>query len=401
MPDITSYSDWYIYDRPTKLDEVYGQDSVIKALRSDQKTGKWSKAYFFQGQYGSGKTTIAKIVALNLACKSKDSKTNEPCLECPSCRAIIEETWDRDAIYINGTQMSADDVRKVLEGFKSSGAFRDAAKVLICDETQDLSPEATNSLLQITENPRKGFFFLFTAMDKLKGKLGGALESRCKKWKLKTPSVSEIYLYLLGLAKRHQINEEFTDQAQFDSFMKEGLELISQNCEYSLRKASQMLEQCVSGRLFTKEDMKAALDVELEEDMILTITDLANGKITPTVVSTITGKEYNNSLGLISKILGDASVLKACGTLGFVEEERWKERSSKALADAPHFDAVRDTILDLQRSSSGYIPRGLWEMQMSKLVERVKTSDLPEGLTPAPSGPPHPPQRLVRRRPAT
>jgi DNA polymerase III subunit gamma/tau len=372
------YDNWSILDRPTDFDQVLGQDAIVKALKREQKDGRWSKSYLFQGNFGSGKTTLAKIIAMNLACKNKDEH-NRPCGTCPSCLAVKNETWDRDVVYINGTDMSAEDVRRLLDGFKMTGAFRDAAKVLICDETQDLSPEATNTLLQITESPRKGQFFILTAMDKLKGKLAGALESRCERWKMKVPKVQDIYLYLVEIAKAHHINEEFTDQAAFDLFMKEGLELIAQNCDYSYRRAIMMIQQCVKGRLFTKEEIKDTLDLELEEDMIRTITELANGQITPTVIATITGKEYQNSFGLISKIVGDAAVYKACGTLGYEAEERWKEQGARNLAAAEHFSAVKDTMIKIATQTSGYLPRGLWEMEMSNLVEAVSKKG-PVGL---------------------
>jgi DNA polymerase-3 subunit gamma/tau len=369
------YKDLYINSRPKRLDDVYGQDLVVKALKKEQKSKSHSKATFFQAPSGLGKTTLAKIKAMSIACKNLNDE-GEPCSNCPTCKAIIDENWDRDVMYINGTNMSAEDVRKVLDGFKQTAAFRDAAKVLIIDETQDLSPEAINTLLQVTESNRKGQYYILTAMDKLKGKLAIALESRCKKWKLKVPSVQELYLYLVKMVKDHNFMKEFTDQKVFDTFMKEGLETIAQNCDYSYRMAIQMLEQCISGALYTKEDIKKTLDLNTYEDMNIMMIDLANGKITPTVISTITGKEYQSSFGLISKIIGDAAVIKACGTLGFSDDEKWKEKGPRDLANAPFFTEIRDAMISITKSQNGYLQRGLWEMEMSKLVEIVSKNGI-------------------------
>jgi hypothetical protein len=191
------------------------------------------------------------------------------------------------------------------------------------------------------------------------------------------------------VCKNNEIQKSFSDQKKFDLFMTEGLETIAQNCQYSYRLAIQMLDQCVDAELFTKEGIKSTLDVEAYEDMLVTITDLANGKITPAVVSTITGKEYQSSFGLVSKIVGDAAVVKACGTLGYPEEERWKEKGPRELANASHFNSVVDTMMDLSSNTSGYLQRGVWEMKMSKLVERVTDRQrLVEGLVPKEDSPP-------------
>jgi len=382
-------SNWSVKYRPRTFSEVVGQEAIVKALVKDQRSDDWSKAYMFTGPFGSGKTTLAKLIAESLVCKNRNER-GEPCLECPSCRAIIDETWDRDCVYINGTSSSAEDVRRIIEAFRMTGAMRDRNKVMIIDETQGLSPEALNSLLQVVESPRGGQYFVLNAMSKLKGKDAGALESRCRKWKMKIPTVKDVYLYLVDLCKVNDVKSKFQSQGEFDTFMTEGLETIAQNCDYSYREAIQMLDQCVDAELFTKEGIKSTLDVESYEDMMRTVTDLANGNITPTVVATITGKEYQNSFGLISKILGDAAVVRACGTLGYTDEEKWKERGPRELASSPNFEAVMETMMDIAGSTSGYLPRGLWEMKMSKLVEKVKgpqklrESEPPEGVTEAP-----------------
>jgi DNA polymerase-3 subunit gamma/tau len=390
IPQKTIYNDWYIADRPRSLDQVFGQDAIVKSLKQDLKNDQYSKAYMFMGTFGSGKSTLAKIVAMNIACKNGDPKTHQACGVCPSCRAVLDETYDRDVVYVNGTSMSAEDVRIIVDQFKQTMAFRDRAKVMIVDEIQDLSPEALNSILQVTESPRKGIHFIFAAMDKLKGKLGGALESRCKKWKLKVPKVDDLYEYLFNLVKSHEIHKEFTDQELFNNFISPDgvLRMIAENCEYSYRKAIQLLEQVTMGRLFTKEEAKSALDLELYEDVLKTLIDLANSKITNVVIDTISGPNYDKDLMLISKIIGDAAIIKECGQLYTESEEKWKEQQPRLLSEAPYFDIVRDGVISIIEKRQGYTPRGVWECGMAEIVRKVKIASglgginsIPEGVT--------------------
>ena len=87
--------------------------------------------------------------------------------------------------------MSAQDVRDAVEKFTATRAIRDRNKVIICDEAQALSKEAVEAFLTVTQNPKPGFYFIFTAMSKLQGTKAGALQSRCKVWKMKTPQVDD------------------------------------------------------------------------------------------------------------------------------------------------------------------------------------------------------------------
>jgi DNA polymerase-3 subunit gamma/tau len=83
---------WSISLRPTKLRDVYGLDKLKTFAYKAVKKNEWPEAMLLQAKYGTGKTTAAKILAQMMVCQRPESD-GEPCGECPSCKAIVDETW--------------------------------------------------------------------------------------------------------------------------------------------------------------------------------------------------------------------------------------------------------------------------------------------------------------------
>lgn len=362
----TTFSDWYIADSPKTLNEIFGQDLIVRALKAQQKSGVFSKSTFFQGQFGSGKTALAKILAKSIACKHKDAN-GEPCGECPTCKAIDEETFNRDVIYFNAEEMGAQDIRDQLDQILKFPATRDAAKVIICDETQALSKEAVEAFLTATQSPKKGYYFIFTAMDKLKGPKSGALQSRCKTWKMKVPTFQDVYMYLAEICKKKGLTKEATIPKDF---FGEGLQFIAENSEYSFRKAIQLLEQAYTSRIFTVKEMKEAFGIVSSEDATAALIDIASGVDSERVWNVINGIDYQDKFPLLLAIIGEAESYRAFGTKYVSEDEMWKWTSKKQLAEASYFGKLRDGMLEL--ASKAYITRGEWKIIISKILEDAK-----------------------------
>ena len=385
---VPKFGDWFITDAPRSLDEIKGQDVTVRTLKNWQKTGTFSKNIFFQGGFGSGKTALAKIVAKSIACKNKNDD-GSPCCECPACKAVENETFDRDVVYMNAEDMAAQEVRDTLETVMKFPATRDAAKVVICDEAQALSKEAVEAFLNATQSPKQGYFFIFTAMDKLKGSKSGALQSRCKVFKMKIPTFQDIYMYLAEISKKKGLISEVPEDVR-KTFFGEGLQFIAENSDYSFRKALQLLEQCFTGQVFTKDEMKEIFSIVSQDDALAALQDIADGNLSQRAWDAINGLDYQDKFPLLLAIIGDAAAVKAFGMQYVNEEERWRWQDKLKLANSPNFDALKAGFMEL--SSKAYISRGEWKIVCSSILSKAMVSGttLREGA-PATGG---------RRRPA-
>ena len=392
---IVEYDDWYITDAPRQLKDVFGQKTITEYIKDEQTSGKWDKSMMFTGQFGSGKTVLAKIAAKSIACKNKNEK-GEPCDNCPTCNAVNNETWDRDVIYIDAESASAQDVRNIVEQNMLTPAIRDAAKVFIVDETQALSKEGVEAFLIATSSPKRNVFFFFTAMNKLQGPKAGALESRCKKWKLRVPTNDEIYLYLAEICKKKELTKDKTIPREF---FGEGLKFIAENCQSSFRIGIQMLQQCYKGKIFDIGTIKETFEIVSYEDTAKALSELAHGQITDNIFNIIIGNEYQDKFPLLLNIIGDARTYSAFGKLSNEEENKWKEKTPATLSQGKYFDLIEFTFRSL--GENAYIRRGDWKIAIGNLVEEIKIGEKEEIPTEGVTATASEEKKVVRRRNAS
>lgn len=356
-------SDWFITDAPKQLSGVKSQDTIIKYFTKKFASQSYDKNTMFQGQFGSGKTVMAKILAKSLVCKNLDAAGN-PCDECAACQAINNEQYNRDCMYIDAEKMSAQDVRDAVEEFTRTRAIRDRNKVIICDEAQALSKEAVEAFLTVTQNPKPGFYFIFTAMSKLQGPKAGALQSRCKVWRMKTPKVEETYMFLASIAQKKNL---IADTSVPKEFWTEGLQFIAQNSEYSFRKGLQMLEQCYEGRIFTKNEMEETFGLVSYDDAVAALIQFGNKEITKTTWDIVNGEDYIDKFNLLIKIIGDAQAVRTFGTEFIEKEDLWKWDQAVQLSQTKHFDEMRDIFMDLGKQA--WLKNGTWRSSLALYLE--------------------------------
>ena len=159
--------------------DVVGQDPIAQTLKNAIKTDKVAHAYLFTGTRGTGKTTMARILAKALNCLSVDKPTTEPCCKCDSCVAV-NTGEDFDVIEIDGaSNNSVEEVRKLRENAIYRPA-RSRFKIYIIDEVHMLSPGAFNALLKILEEPPSHVKFIFATTEP--NKVIATIQSRCQRF---------------------------------------------------------------------------------------------------------------------------------------------------------------------------------------------------------------------------
>lgn len=153
----------YNEERPVCFDQMIGQELVVENIRNQAIRGQFFPVFILCGQYGSGKTTMARIIAMAANCKHKDEKGN-PCGGCESCQAVLEHSSE-GIIEIDGASNNGvDNVRKLLGQAATVGLFD--KKIIVIDEAHMLSKSAFNALLITLENPPEHCIFILCTTEK-------------------------------------------------------------------------------------------------------------------------------------------------------------------------------------------------------------------------------------------
>ncbi|MCR5647274.1 MAG: DNA polymerase III subunit gamma/tau [Acholeplasmatales bacterium] len=216
--------------RPQKFSEVVGQEHIIKTLQNAIKLNKVAHAYLFCGPRGTGKTTLAKIMAKAMNCEN--GPTIEPCCECDVCKGIakgvISDVVEIDAASNNGVE----DVRAIRDTVKflpSVGKY----KVYIIDEVHMLSQAAFNALLKTLEEPPAHVIFILATTEPYK--LPKTILSRCQRFDFSSISLEDTLKRLKIVAEEENIK-----------ISEEALHQIAISAEGGMRDALSIFDQCIS-----------------------------------------------------------------------------------------------------------------------------------------------------------
>ena len=259
-----AYKALYRTYRPSTFEEVAGQEHIVKTLKNALATGKLAHAYLFAGPRGTGKTTMAKLLAKALNC---DEGIGHQCNECKNCKAIIEGTHpdvlELDAASNNGV----DEIRELIDKVKY-GTILGRYKVYIIDEVHMLSTGAFNALLKTLEEPPEHVIFILATTEP--HKILPTILSRCQRYDFTKLSDKDIKNRIKSVLEHEGVsyNEEAVDIiiSLADGGMRDALSILDQVLAYSGNKLD-VKDILDIFALESKEEKLALLNAIIQKDV--------------------------------------------------------------------------------------------------------------------------------------
>jgi DNA polymerase-3 subunit gamma/tau len=269
--------------RPQTFDQVVKQEHVTRTLVNAISSGRVAHAILFSGPRGTGKTTVARVLAKAMNCKQGPTPT--PCNECRSCKEITSgnaaDVFEIDGASNNGV----DQIRELRENIKYLPAHS-SYKIYIIDEVHMLSIAAFNALLKTLEEPPPHVMFLFATTEP--HKIPITILSRCQRHDLRRISIESVSKHLAWLCQQEHIE-----------IAEESLNLIARESGGSMRDALSLLDQVIT-----------CAEGAITHEQILDILGIIDRAILFDISSAIFKGEVSKILDILTEIYDHGHNLK-------------------------------------------------------------------------------------------
>lgn len=356
-----TYKSLYRTYRPNSFETVVGQRHIIQTLQNAIKQKKMSHAYLFCGPRGTGKTTVAKLLAKSVNCINVEQA---PCNQCEHCLTIQNGTHP-DVIEIDAASNNGvDEIRDLIEKVKYA-PLQGKYKVYIVDEVHMLSQGAFNALLKTLEEPPAHVIFILATTEP--HKVLPTIISRCQRYDFVRVNRFDIQMRIEEVLKAEKIEYE-----------KEAVRLISQLADGGVRDALSILEQCIaySGQNLNAQHVNDIYGIATTQDKLKLLNAVIDNDVTVLMqeIDYVTGKNID-----IRRLTNDLmELLKESVVYSFTKDKRLlnklteeEVKSLNRLSAPVGLKMIEDLMETLEKYRSASNLLSYFEIGLLKLISHT------------------------------
>lgn len=330
--------------RPRKIQDVFGQEAVVKEISELLKSKAWPTSMLLRGHSGTGKSTVAYIVASAINCTSPLPDGN-PCGTCVSCKSIQEERFGRDVIVLNANESGGKSDVMDLATYADAAPMYDKKKIIIIEEADSLSAAGKAALLKLLERPRKNIHFILLSM--VNGGIPLPIKSRCQTYTFKAFNAKDIMFALKDVLEKMDLweGDKLPKEFKFD-----GLASLATSSQGSLREAVQNLQKCLVGEYYTKESIRENLGL-MDSGTMNEALDALLDKKASIFYKVLSDLDIQDFFNLSYSILADALVYNLTGYC----KSDFYEESNKRLSSHPKLRQLVVFFEEMSKESKPYL----------------------------------------------